>query len=258
MSADSAEGYFRLQSILGTTEHFGGMEATKDLARACQIESTDRVLDVGVGTGITPQFLSGSVGCSVVGVDISPSMLTWARERIASGNASARPQFGIGDACHLPFSSGTFDVVICESVLGFVDDPTAALREFARVARPGGVVGVNETTWIEPPTQSLESYLGAATGASPKSPEEWVARFEQAGFRDIRSSVHQVDPRTQYVSEFRRRGIRETVQTVGRLLRNLTDPAIRRYIRMNLTHWREASQVLDYLGYGIYVADVHS
>ncbi|MDS0276785.1 class I SAM-dependent methyltransferase [Halomicroarcula sp. S1AR25-4] len=258
MSTDSARGYFRLQSILGTTEHFGGMEATEELARACQIEPGDRVLDVGVGTGITPPFLSRTFGCRVVGIDISPSMLTWARERVASEQVSIRPQFAVGDACRLPFASGTFDAVISESVLGFVDDPTTALREYARVTQPGGVVGVNEATWLDEPPRSLESYLEAATGASPKPPEEWVTRFEQAGLRDTRSTVRQVDPRTQFVSELRRRGITETLQTVVRLIGNLTDPTIRRYIRMNLTHWREASQVLAYLGYGIYVADVDS
>jgi ubiquinone/menaquinone biosynthesis C-methylase UbiE len=93
------------------------------------------LLEVGCGTGRFAEWFA-SLGLSVVGVDRLPSMLTFARGR--------RPDlpFMLADATHLPFGDATFDIVALVTVLEFLDDPEAALREAGRVARHGLLLGV--------------------------------------------------------------------------------------------------------------------
>jgi ubiquinone/menaquinone biosynthesis C-methylase UbiE len=93
------------------------------------------LLDVGCGTGHFTEWFA-SLGLSVVGLDRAPSMLTFAQGR--------RPDLPLvlADATHLPFGDATFDVVALVTVLEFVDAPERSLREAARVARHGLILGV--------------------------------------------------------------------------------------------------------------------
>jgi SAM-dependent methyltransferase len=94
-----------------------------------------RVLDLGCGTGELARALTAS-GLRVTGCDISPQMLRHARDRGGcAGWVRLAP-----DWRRLPFASGAFDVVVATSVLEYVDEPAAVLRECARVLRPGGVM----------------------------------------------------------------------------------------------------------------------
>jgi SAM-dependent methyltransferase len=94
-------------------------------------------LDVGCGTGaLTATVLAEADPARVVGVDPSTGFLVTAAAQISD----ARAVFGVGDARALPLDDRLFDVVVSGLVLNFVPDPSAAVAELARVARPGGVV----------------------------------------------------------------------------------------------------------------------
>lgn len=84
----------------------------------------ERVLDVGCGTGEFTGVLAAETAGLVVGVDRDPELL----ERV-DGEALR------GDALDLPFPVDAFDLVVCQALLVNLPDPTAAVREFARVAR---------------------------------------------------------------------------------------------------------------------------
>lgn len=96
------------------------------------------VLDVACGTGVLARGAADRVGPTgnVVGLDLNEGMLTVARR------LRADIEWRQGDAANMPFADDTFDAVLCQSALMFFPDATQALREMGRVARPGGVVGV--------------------------------------------------------------------------------------------------------------------
>jgi SAM-dependent methyltransferase len=107
------------------------------LCAAAAVGPGQRVLDVGCGTGIVARTAADLVapGGTVTGVDLNEAMLTVARR--VRGDLDWRQ----GDASALPFGDGSFDVVLSQMMLMFVD-AEAALGEMARVAATGGVVGI--------------------------------------------------------------------------------------------------------------------
>jgi demethylmenaquinone methyltransferase/2-methoxy-6-polyprenyl-1,4-benzoquinol methylase len=116
----------------------------------------DRVLDVATGTGLVAEELVRSYGCSVVGVDQSEDMLAAARARLAARpELAARVELVRGEAERLPFADAQFDALTFAYLLRYVDDPLSALRELARVVRPGGTIaalefGVPSWPWRAP------------------------------------------------------------------------------------------------------------
>jgi SAM-dependent methyltransferase len=91
-----------------------------------------RVLDFGCGTGLLTEFLVGRV-VSVDGVDISPKM----REVFAS---KIRARSWENVTVHADLPDDEMDLVVCSSVLGFVDDYTATVAELADRLAPGGLL----------------------------------------------------------------------------------------------------------------------
>ena len=114
------------------------------LVKFVGIAPDQNVLDVGCGTGIVART-AAERGAAVTGLDLNEAMLTVARR--------LRPDLSWrqGDAAALPFPDSAFDVTLCQSALMFVPDPTAALREMARVTLADGTVGVQ--IWASPDRQ---------------------------------------------------------------------------------------------------------
>lgn len=111
--------------------------------RSAGLRPGDAVLDVGCGTGVLAREAARCLAGSgrVVGVDVNPGMLAVARR------TDDRVTWVEAPAASLPFDDGSFDVVASQFVLMFVPEPEAALREMARVCRPGGSVTV--ATWAD-------------------------------------------------------------------------------------------------------------
>ena len=109
------------------------------LIEALDVHSTERLLDVATGSG-NAALAAARRGCEVVGVDYVPGLLDRARRRAEAEGLSV--DFQDGDAEALPFADGSFDVV--SSVFGsmFAPDQETTASELARVARPGGRIGI--------------------------------------------------------------------------------------------------------------------
>ena len=104
------------------------------LYRRANLLRAARVLDVGSGTGVVTEELAARTQGEVVGVDLDPEMVAFARRR------GGRADYRGGDAHALSFREGWFDVVACHFVLMWCRDPAQVAREMVRVTRPGGSV----------------------------------------------------------------------------------------------------------------------
>jgi len=115
----------------GPALHPGRVDAIRRMA----IKPGDRVLEVGVGTGINASLYPRD--CSVTGIDLSTSMLEKARDRVARKEVRNVRLLQM-DAANLKFADDTFDIVYAPYVISVVPDPVAVAREMRRVCRPGG------------------------------------------------------------------------------------------------------------------------
>lgn len=112
----------------------------EDDLRHMALRATDRVLDVGCGSGsITREIARNLPKGSVIGVDREPKHIDFARRK-AAAEGIENIRFEVGDALNLPFDTGSFDVVWSKLLLQWVKEREVALREFVRVTRPGGRV----------------------------------------------------------------------------------------------------------------------
>jgi SAM-dependent methyltransferase len=107
----------------------------------------DRLLDLGCGFG-RHAFEAARRGAAVVALDAGPDEVAQVRATVgammeAGELAPGHPATAVqGDALALPFADATFDRVIASEVLEHIPDDTAAMRELARVLRPGGTMAV--------------------------------------------------------------------------------------------------------------------
>jgi ubiquinone/menaquinone biosynthesis C-methylase UbiE len=245
--------YLDLQAALGITKHMGGMTSTEELADRCHIEPGKKVLDVGCGTGKTPCYLASTHGCSVIAVDINRSMLSRSRERARRERLGNSVRFELADAQNLPYDDCHFDVILCESVTAFVGDKAKTIGEYARVVKPRGYIGLNETTWVrEPPPARVVEYVFQTTGARPETARVWQEMLGKAGLRNPESEVHEVTMLSEWVSEMKWLDMRDLLGPWFRLIpQYLANADTRRFVR---TLWPAPSEYFEYFGYGLYTA----
>jgi len=136
--------------VFGPSLHPGRVQAIQRMA----IDAGDRVLEVGVGTGINACLYPRN--CTVTGIDLSAPMLEKARERFARKGVS-NVRLHQMDAAALTFADDTFDIVYAPYVISVVPDPIAVVHEMIRVCRPGGrVVFLNHFRSENPVLARLE------------------------------------------------------------------------------------------------------
>ena len=115
----------------GPTLHPGRLQAIERM----DIQPGERVLEVGVGTGINLALYPKN--CSVTGIDFTGSMLEIARERVVRKDIRNVRLLQM-DAADLKFVDSSFDIVYAPYLISVVPDPVRVAREMRRVCRPGG------------------------------------------------------------------------------------------------------------------------
>ena len=254
---ETEQHFFDFAAEAGLTKHFGGLEATDELVELCRIRIGSYVLDVGCGVGQTPCYLAKRYGCRVVGVDINEGMIERSRETANREGVAEMTEFRVADAQDLPFTDETFDTVITESVTVFPEDKLRAVREYARVTRPGGYVGLNEATWLKtPPPPEIIAWASQDLGAcvKPLTPDEWVDLLKEAGLTGIVVNVREVRPRREAKGLVRRYGylgmLRSLFRAVSLYIRS---PAYRRFVKDVQKEGITPKNLEEYLGYGLFV-----
>lgn len=154
------------------------------------------LLDVGAGPGTISVDFARRVG-SVTVAEMSEDILSLSR-RAAQDAGVTNMEFAVEDVHGMSFADDTFDVVHAHQVLQHVADPVAALREMARVTKPGGVVAVRDadygamTWWPETPgiERWRQSYSRAAraNGGEPDAGRRLLAWAHAAELVDARAS----------------------------------------------------------------------
>jgi SAM-dependent methyltransferase len=120
-----------------------------------------RLLDVGCGSGELCA-LAAARGATVAGIDAAEGMIAIARRRVPAGDLR------VGPIEALPWADASFDVVTAVNALQFADDFAVALREAARVTRPGG--GVAVCNWGQRADRDLFDVYDLAGEPAPPSP----------------------------------------------------------------------------------------
>ncbi|AWB20161.1 class I SAM-dependent methyltransferase [Methylobacterium currus] len=178
-----------------------GPAAAVTAARVAALAPT-RLLETAAGTGQVTRLLAASLpaGTAITATDLAPAMLALAAERLPAGTAvDLRP----ADAQALPFAEAAFDLVLCQFGVMFFPDRAGAMREAARVLRPGGRFLF--TTWdvreANPYARVAADLVVEATGETGvfglaygmTSLDEVRALAEAAGFSGFRAEAIRLD-----------------------------------------------------------------
>ena len=107
--------------------------------RSLGIEPGARVLELGVGTGLSLEAYPQH--CQVTGIDLAPEMLERAQDRV-NRNGWRHVTLQQGDAQNLAFTDDAFDYVMAFHVVSVVPDPQRMMAEAERVCRPGGLLAI--------------------------------------------------------------------------------------------------------------------
>jgi ubiquinone/menaquinone biosynthesis C-methylase UbiE len=160
-------------------------ESLAILLELTQPQSDWRVLDVATGAGHTALAFAPHVA-HVVATDLTAEMLAKTAELAAARgltNVETRP----ADAESLPFDDASFDLVTCRLACHHFPNPRQALGEFARVLKPGGVLGFSDNITV--PDKQAAGYYNAYEKLRDPS-HNWVyplvrlqAMFEEAGLK---------------------------------------------------------------------------
>jgi SAM-dependent methyltransferase len=118
--------------------HVGGLEATRELARALAPEPGASVLDLGSGLGGPARLLAAEHDCDVTGVDLSDEFVAVASRLTSLAGLDQHVRFQSGDVTALPFADASFDHAFTIHVAMNIADRAGFYAEARRILRPGG------------------------------------------------------------------------------------------------------------------------
>jgi phosphatidylethanolamine/phosphatidyl-N-methylethanolamine N-methyltransferase len=166
--------------FFGPTLHPGRLQAIDRM----NIQAGERVLEVGVGTGINLSLYPREA--DVTGIDFSSSMLEKARERAARPDAAPVRLLQM-DAAAMRFADDAFDIVYAPYLISVVPDPVKVAQEMRRVCRPGGrIIFLNHFLSPNPILSRIERLISPATiHIGFKSDLDLPAFLAQAGLEPV-------------------------------------------------------------------------
>lgn len=164
--------------------HPGGINLSKELFKAESLQQTSHILDVGCGTGQTAAYLATHFQANVTGIDINPIMIEKARHRMKKIRLPVNIIQGSIVQTTLP--NETFDLILAESVLAFVDQQRALQEIYRLLKRNGRFIAIEFTIPELLPSQLVEDIQQFYGFDALLMKKDWVVLLQQAGFHSIR------------------------------------------------------------------------
>jgi len=253
--SDDNDLYFNLQADFGITKHMGGQKATRELGDLCHLDQNKSLLVVGCGIGSSLVYIAKQFGCQITAIDISEGMIARVEERIKKHGLEGKIILKVADAQQMPFENNTFDVTICESVIAFLPDKQKGMREFVRVTKPGGFVGINEVTWVKEPTPDLEEYAYTILGGARfLVAEGWKSLLIGAGLEKLVIVSGKLKLSSQFIEEMRLSDLSDRLKAMGRFIKGVfNNPAYRKYSQQILSKPGMMFKFTSHIGNGLYV-----
>ena len=179
-----------------TPEQLAGLPDGANLGLGCGnptaiagLTAGQTVLDLGSGAGIDCFLAAKRVGehGSVVGVDMTPEMLSKARENVRKGGYK-NVEFRLGEIEHLPAGDASVDVVISNCVINLAPEKGKVYSEAFRVLRPGGRLAVSDVVATRPISakERADPSLWSSCSSGALEVKEIKALLRRAGFVGVR------------------------------------------------------------------------
>ena len=147
------------------------------------------VVDLGAGGGFDCFLSAREVGKTgyVIGVDMTPDMVTKARGNAEKGKYS-NVEFRLGEIEHLPIADSKADVVISNCVINLSPDKPQVFREAFRVLKPGGRLAISDVVATVELPNELRSDVALVAGCMGNASliEDLETMIKEAGFTDVR------------------------------------------------------------------------
>jgi arsenite methyltransferase len=177
-------------------EDLGAVPKGADMGLGCgnpraiaSLKEGEVVVDLGSGGGFDCFLAAPEVGAtgSVIGVDMTPEMISKARANAAKGNFGT-VEFRLGEIEHMPVADNTADVIISNCVINLSPDKAAVFREAFRILKPSGRLAISDVVaTAELPAEmrnDKELFSGCMAGAMEIG--ELATIMKAAGFTDVR------------------------------------------------------------------------
>ena len=164
--------------------HPGGIHLTQNILSQENISERSVILDAGCGTGQTAAYLYQQYRANVFGIEINPIMVKKAKSRFQTLQLPI--SLIQGSIEEVPFAENTFDFILSESVLAFVNKPKA-LQEFYRVLKKGGRLLANEMTMNRLVSdQEAAEIMNFYAVDSLLLEKDWEKYLKSVGFQNIK------------------------------------------------------------------------